>query len=64
MPMISDNWASQFKWRGDGPMPTAEREKLRRIVTKAHVAGRIVRFWSTPENEAVCSINEILHAVG
>jgi hypothetical protein len=53
MPMISDNWASQFTWRGDGPMPGAERNKLRNIVKKAHAAGRIVRFWATPENEAV-----------
>jgi hypothetical protein len=50
MPMISDNWTSQFTWRGDGPMPAAQRAKLRDIVTKAHAAGRIVRFWGTPEN--------------
>jgi hypothetical protein len=53
MPMISDNWTSQFTWRGDGPMPAAQRAKLRDIVTKAHAAGRIVRFWGTPENESV-----------
>jgi hypothetical protein len=53
MPMISDNWSSQFTWRGEGPMPAAQRAKLRDIVTKAHAAGRIVRFWGTPENEAV-----------
>ena len=26
---------------------------LQRIVTKAHAAGRVVRFWKTPENETV-----------
>jgi glycerophosphoryl diester phosphodiesterase len=53
MPMISDNWLSQFKWTGTGPMPTTERDKLRKIVGKAHAAGRVVRFWATPENEQV-----------
>jgi hypothetical protein len=53
MPMISDNWTSHFRWRGDGEMPAEERRKLREIVEKVHAAGRIVRFWGTPENEAV-----------
>jgi glycerophosphoryl diester phosphodiesterase len=53
MPMISDNWAANFTWNGDGPMPASERAKLRRIVSKAHAAGRVVRFWATPEKESV-----------
>jgi glycerophosphoryl diester phosphodiesterase len=53
MPMISDNWTSQFTWTGDGPMPAAERANLHDIVRRAHAAGRVVRFWATPENEAV-----------
>lgn len=51
--MISDNWTTQFRWNGKGPMPESEREKLQKIVTKAHAAGRIVRFWAAPENEDV-----------
>jgi hypothetical protein len=53
MPMISDSWSSQFTWNGNGPMPAAERQKLHDMVQKAHAAGRMVRFWATPENEAV-----------
>jgi hypothetical protein len=53
MPMISDNWTSQFTWTGDGPMPESERTKLQEIVRKAHAADRVVRFWATPESEAV-----------
>jgi hypothetical protein len=53
MPLISDNWRSHFRWRGQGPMPSAECEKLRQIVQKAHGRGRRVRFWATPESEAV-----------
>lgn len=49
LPMISDNWTSHFKWRGVGPMPAAEREKLQAIVRQVHAKERIVRFWATAE---------------
>jgi hypothetical protein len=55
MPMISDKWTDHFNWNGDGPMPAAERVKLKEIVRKAHAADRVVRFWATPENELVWS---------
>ena len=50
IPMISDNWRRHFTWNGTGQMPAQEREKLREIVQKAHEKGRLVRFWSTPDN--------------
>ena len=53
MPMISDDWTAHFSWNGDGPMPADERARLHEIVRKAHAAGRAVRFWATPEREAV-----------
>lgn len=53
LPWISANWEKTFTWRGEDEMPTAEKEKLRGIVAKAHVQGRIVRFWATPEKVAV-----------
>jgi Glycerophosphoryl diester phosphodiesterase family len=53
MPMISDNWTIHFRWTGNGPMLESERARLREIVTKAHAAGRVVRFWATPESEQV-----------
>ena len=34
-------------------MPDAEKAKLREYVAKAHKRGRLVRFWATPEKEAV-----------
>ncbi len=51
MPMVSDSWRPQFHWDGSGEMPSTERAKLVEIVAKAHAAGRVVRFWATPENE-------------
>ncbi|WP_409999834.1 phosphatidylinositol-specific phospholipase C/glycerophosphodiester phosphodiesterase family protein [Gimesia panareensis] len=53
MPLISDRWTSHFKYRGTGSMSEAERTKLQMIVKQAHTAGRRVRFWATPESEAV-----------
>jgi hypothetical protein len=61
LPWISDNWGLHFRWKGDGPMPGAERDKLREVVKKAHDRGRLVRFWATPENPAVWAE---LHAAG
>jgi len=49
MPLVSDNWATQFSWAGEGEMPTDERQKLVDFVTTAHLAGREVRFWNTPD---------------
>ncbi len=53
MPLISDRWSSHFKWRGEGDFSEKERAKLRGIVKGAHSAGRRVRFWATPEKEAL-----------
>jgi hypothetical protein len=52
MPWISDRWSSHFRWRGDGPMPPEERQKLKDLVERAHRHGRLVRFWDTPEKTA------------
>jgi hypothetical protein len=53
IPWISASWGSVFRWKGDGPMSMAERDKLKEFVHKAHRHGRKVRFWATPENPEV-----------
>ncbi|MBI3839259.1 MAG: hypothetical protein HY288_15175 [Planctomycetia bacterium] len=50
LPLISDNWLLNFKWKGEGSMSDADRRKLQDAVTKAHARGRRIRFWATPEN--------------
>ena len=52
IPWISSNWGQSFKWRGVGPMPEAEKLKLRALVAKAHEQGRRVRFWGAPDKPA------------
>ncbi|MYT71921.1 MULTISPECIES: phosphatidylinositol-specific phospholipase C/glycerophosphodiester phosphodiesterase family protein [unclassified Streptomyces] len=49
IPLISDNWTNNFTWLGAGPMPAAERDRLRGIVSAAHAHGQRVRFWATPD---------------
>ena len=49
MPLVSDNWTKLFTWQGIGPMPEAERAKLRVFVSTAHANGYRVRFWATPD---------------
>lgn len=59
-PLISANWTQTFSWLGAGPFPSAERDRLRTLVSTAHREGRRIRFWATPdlpgpEREAVWS---------
>lgn len=49
MPLVSNNWTQLFAWRGVGPMPEAERTRLREYVATAHEQGFRVRFWATPD---------------
>lgn len=49
MPLVSDNWTKLFTWQGVGPMPEAERARLRAYVAEAHANGYRVRFWATPD---------------
>jgi glycerophosphoryl diester phosphodiesterase len=55
LPIISDNWAMNFRWRGEGEFKPAERQKLHDIVKKAHAAGRQIRFWASPDTVAAWS---------
>ncbi len=49
IPLISDHWGNNFTWRGEGPIPAEQRDRLQHIVETAHAKGRLVRFWATPD---------------
>lgn len=49
IPLVSSNWTQSFAWRGAGPFPAAERDRLRTLVDSAHQQSRRVRFWATPD---------------
>lgn len=59
MPLISDNWDRVTKWKGDGPAPANLEADLARIVRRAHAHGQRLRFWATPDTDAVW---DVLHA--
>lgn len=42
-----------LKWKGRGPIPHNDRLRLEAYVTKAHLQGKKVRLWASPENKAV-----------
>lgn len=48
-PWISENWTKLSTWKGDGPLPAADRARLRDWVERAHARGRKIRFWNYPQ---------------
>lgn len=50
-PWISANWTLLFKWKGQGPLPPAEKQKLQELVQQVHGQQRKIRFWATVESE-------------
>jgi hypothetical protein len=56
MPWISEHFSKVTQWRGDGPMPDADRKNLRSIVKRAHGKHRRVRFWATPDLPVVWDV--------
>ncbi len=61
VPWVSENWQKVFTWKWTGPMPDADRTKLRELVTLAHAQHRRLRFWNTPDTPAAW---RLLHEAG
>lgn len=51
IPLVSENWSKFFTWRGEGPMPADQRQRLHDIVGGLHADGYQVRFWATPDTD-------------
>jgi glycerophosphoryl diester phosphodiesterase len=63
IPLISDNWSRLSQWKGtaaQGPLPAADRQKLKAMIERAHQQGRRVRLWSAPDRANAWQ--ELLHA--
>jgi hypothetical protein len=50
---VSDPYGNHFTWKGNGPMPKKQKEKLLSLVKIAHDHGRQIRFYAMPQNENV-----------
>ena len=55
-PRASTNYNHHFKWKGKGSMPNSELQKLRTMIELAHQHHRKIRFWASPDNEAVWKV--------
>lgn len=60
IPLVSSHWGQITSWQGEGPMPDADRARLRSVVAQAHEQGRVLRFWATGDRPAVWT--ELLEA--
>ncbi|MBC3784572.1 phosphatidylinositol-specific phospholipase C/glycerophosphodiester phosphodiesterase family protein [Spirosoma utsteinense] len=47
--LISDNFQSYSRWDGNGDLPDADRDKLKRVIKRAHSDNKPFRFWGTPD---------------
>ena len=56
VPLVSENWASVFTWKGAGEMPATELAKLRDLIARAHAAGQRIRFWNLPPRDEVLNL--------
>ncbi len=52
-PLFSADWRKYFRWMGKGPFPDSRRKALRKLVSRIHDKGRMVRFWGTPDRPSL-----------
>ncbi|HUP10895.1 MAG TPA: hypothetical protein VM187_01740, partial [Niastella sp.] len=46
---LSDNFINYSKWKGEGPIPEKDVERLKKNIQKAHEMGKKVRLWNVPD---------------
>lgn len=49
IPLVSESWQKEFKWRGQSPLPSDESAKLAAFIKLAHQQNRRLRFWASPD---------------
>lgn len=47
--LISDNFRSYSRWDGTGDIPDIDRDKLKRVIKRAHSDNKPIRFWGIPD---------------
>jgi alkaline phosphatase len=48
--LFSENFRNFSAWKGDGPLPGEDSEKISRAVSAAHQMNRPIRFWAAPDD--------------
>ncbi|SFE36372.1 PI-PLC domain-containing protein [Spirosoma endophyticum] len=47
--LISDNFRSYSRWDGTGDISDEDRDKLKRVIKRAHSDSKPIRFWAIPD---------------
>ena len=47
--LISDNFRSYSQWDGNGDIPKDDKDKLKRVIKRAHSDNKPFRFWAIPD---------------
>lgn len=47
--LISDSFRSYSQWDGNGEIPKEDRDKLKRVIKRAHNDNKPFRFWAIPD---------------
>ncbi|WP_420150062.1 phosphatidylinositol-specific phospholipase C/glycerophosphodiester phosphodiesterase family protein [Spirosoma sp.] len=50
--LISDNFRSYSQWNGTDELSDLDRDKLKRVIKRAHSDNKPIRFWAIPDNPA------------
>ncbi len=50
IPLFSAAFSQFSKWKGAGPLPDADRMKLKAVIDSVHGWQKQVRFWGAPDN--------------
>ncbi len=47
--MLSDDFGKYSRWQGNGPLPDSARRIITKLVNKAHLLNKPIRFWASPD---------------
>jgi glycerophosphoryl diester phosphodiesterase len=47
--LISDSFQSYSRWDGSGDIPDMDKDKLKRVIKRAHSDNKPFRFWGAPD---------------
>ena len=47
--LISDNFRGYSRWDGTGDLPDMDKDKLKRVIKRAHSDNKPIRFWAIPD---------------
>ncbi|MGV3508500.1 MAG: phosphatidylinositol-specific phospholipase C/glycerophosphodiester phosphodiesterase family protein [Sphingobacteriaceae bacterium] len=49
--LVSLYFKKYSKWKGEGKIPTEDRNRLQHVIDSVHTAGKPIRFWAAPDNK-------------